>query len=151
MNGMSLELWSDLLSAIDACERNRKTRGLIIASGLQKDIFTAGNDLKELYSKSTSEERYLKFWTAQTTCLTRLLTSRLATVAAIRGACPAGGCITALCCDYRIMSNDVPGATIGLNEVALGISVPRYWIQSVSHSASSRCAELALDSCGVSD
>ena len=35
----------------------------------------------------------------------------------------------AMCCDYRIMSNDVPNAVIGLNEVALGISVPRYWVQ----------------------
>ena len=34
-----------------------------------------------------------------------------------------------MCCDYRIMTSDVAGATIGLNEVALGISVPRYWVQ----------------------
>ena len=34
-----------------------------------------------------------------------------------------------MCCDYRVMTSDVAGATIGLNEVALGISVPRYWIQ----------------------
>jgi Delta3-Delta2-enoyl-CoA isomerase len=45
-------------------------------------------------------------------------------VAAIRGACPAGGCIIALCCDYRIMTEV---GIIGLNEVALGITVPKYW------------------------
>jgi len=41
-------------------------------------------------------------------------------VAAIRGACPAGGCCLSLCCDFRIMTDF---GHIGLNEVALGISV----------------------------
>jgi 3,2-trans-enoyl-CoA isomerase len=58
------------------------------------------------------------------TFLARLYTSRLVTLAAIRGACPAGGCCLALCCDYRIMTET---GAIGLNEVALGISVPKYW------------------------
>jgi len=51
---------------------------------------------------------------------------RQATIACVRGACPAGGCILALCCDYRIMA-DVHSSKIGLNEVALGISPPLYW------------------------
>lgn len=51
VNGMNLDLWTDLLAAIDAAEKNKKTRGLIFASGLTKDIFTAGNDINELYSK----------------------------------------------------------------------------------------------------
>jgi hypothetical protein len=41
-------------------------------------------------------------------------------VAAIRGACPAGGCCLSLCCDFRIMTEF---GHIGLNEVALGIAV----------------------------
>ena len=41
-----------------------------------------------------------------------------------RGACPAGGCILALCCDERVMTDDSTSC-IGLNEVALGIAVPR--------------------------
>ena len=45
-------------------------------------------------------------------------------MAAIRGYCPAGGCVLALCCDARLCTLDT---RIGLNEVALGISVPRYW------------------------
>lgn len=58
------------------------------------------------------------------TFLARLYISRLVTVAAIRGACPAGGCCLALCCDYRIITET---GSIGLNEVALGISVPKFW------------------------
>jgi len=36
----------------------------------------------------------------------------------------ASGCALALCCDYRIQSEK---GTLGLNEVALGIPVPKYW------------------------
>ena len=57
--------------------------------------------------------------------LGELYTSRLVTIAGIRGACPAGGCCLSLCCDYRIMTEGV--GYIGLNEVALGIHVPKYW------------------------
>ena len=50
--------------------------------------------------------------------------SPLVTIAAIRGACPAAGCNIALCCDHRIMTAQ---GYIGLNEVAIGISVPEMW------------------------
>jgi len=40
------------------------------------------------------------------------------------GACPAGGCGLAICCDYRIITAD---GTMGLNEVAIGIQVPKTW------------------------
>jgi len=43
-------------------------------------------------------------------------------VAAISGHSPAGGCILAICCDYRVM---VAGEfIIGLNEIPVGIIVP---------------------------
>ena len=45
-------------------------------------------------------------------------------VAAIRGACPAGGCCLALTCDYRIQTYQ---GNIGLNETALGVPVPPFW------------------------
>lgn len=64
------------------------------------------------------------FWKVSNTFLGRLYLSRLVTIAGIRGACPAGGCCLSLCCDYRIMTRH---GYIGLNEVALGISVPKYW------------------------
>lgn len=60
--------------------------------------------------------------------LLRLYKSPLITICAIRGACPAGGCILSLLCDSRIMTE---AGTIGLNEVALGIPVPYYWVQAM--------------------
>lgn len=42
--------------------------------------------------------------------LARLYRSPLVTVAAIKGACPAGGCCLSLCCDLRVMTEQVRGA-----------------------------------------
>lgn len=58
--------------------------------------------------------------------LARLYCSPLFTVAAVKGACPAGGCCLAMCCDFRIVTKD---ASLGLNEVAIGITVPGNWIK----------------------
>jgi Delta3-Delta2-enoyl-CoA isomerase len=52
--------------------------------------------LQELHAPSTSRARHADFWITQTTFLGRLRRSPLITVAAIRGACPAGGCCMAL-------------------------------------------------------
>lgn len=45
------------------------------------------------------------------------------TAAAINGHAIAGGCVMALCCDYRVAGAD-PKIKIGLNEVALGVRFP---------------------------
>jgi enoyl-CoA hydratase/carnithine racemase len=43
-------------------------------------------------------------------------------VAALPGHAPAGGCVFALCCDYRIMARG--NGRIGLNETQVGLAVP---------------------------
>jgi len=50
----------------------------------------------------------------------QVYSSRLATVSAIKGACPAGGCCLSLCCDLRVMTDF---GHIGLNEVQTGFSM----------------------------
>lgn len=124
VNSFDLAMWSALEQALQQLERTPGVRAVIFTSGLAKDIFTAGNDLGELYAPRTSLERYRAFWTTQNRFLVALHRSPLATVAAIRGACPAGGCAIALCCDARLMTAQ---GSIGLNEVLLGIPVPKYW------------------------
>jgi len=137
VNSLNLDLWSELLSTLTSLESNPRVRGLIFLSGLKRDVFSAGNDINELYAPNTSPARFRSFWTVQTTFLTRLYRSPLLTIAAIRGACPAGGCIIALCCDVRLMCSE-GSPTIGLNEVALGISVPRRWVEIFTQSVGSR-------------
>ncbi|GMH34332.1 hypothetical protein BSKO_02166 [Bryopsis sp. KO-2023] len=124
VNALNLSVWQELHDALKDLENDKRVRGAIFCSGLTRDIFSAGNDLGELYAPQSSEERYYEFWTRQNYFLSDLYKSPLVTVAAIRGQCPAGGCILSMCCDYTVMTET---GSIGLNEVALGIPVPVYW------------------------
>lgn len=126
VNSMDLEFWRLLKSTFQAAEADKNIRGVIFQSTLKKNVFTAGLDIKELHAPSTSEERLKTFWRTLTEVLSSIYGSRLATVAAINGACPAGGCMLAMCCDWRIITYD---GSMGLNEVALGIPVPRVWCE----------------------
>jgi len=69
------------------------------------------------------------------------------TIAAIDGHAPAGGCMIASSCDYRMMT-DLPTLKIGLNESKLGIAPPPWmaeqYIQLVSGAKSYRQAEVSL-------
>ncbi|KAJ1570095.1 hypothetical protein HK096_001731 [Nowakowskiella sp. JEL0078] len=155
VNSMNYALWLQLGDALTYCEShftlsttkqtsappNVKTlhdgrssiRGIIITSALRRHVFTAGNDILELYAPKSNMEQYVQFNTAQNIFLGRLLKTPLLSVAAIRGACPAGGCVLALCCDYRIMTTGTGADVIGLNEVALGIPVPASWIKLMEY------------------
>ena len=121
---MDLAMWRGLDAALQSLEADPSVVAVVFTSGLRRDVFSAGNDLLELYAPKTSAARYAEFWVAQNAFLVRLHRSRLATVAAIRGACPAGGCAISLCSDVRIIT---PEGTMGLNEVQLGIPVPKFW------------------------
>ncbi|KAF8064621.1 Eci1 [Scenedesmus sp. PABB004] len=142
VNSFDTAMWAALGDAVSAVEADPAMAGLIITSGLARDVFTAGNDLSELHAPSTSAEQYARFWAALSRALVGLLTSRLATLAAIRGACPAGGCAIALACDARLM---VGGrGAIGLNEVALGIPVPKFWAGLMARVVGTAHAERLL-------
>jgi enoyl-CoA hydratase/carnithine racemase len=141
VNSLDLAMWQALDAALTALEQEPSIAGVIIVSGLQRDVFSAGNDLKELYPPTTTASRYATFWTTSNRFLCRLARSRLATVAAIRGACPAGGCMMSLCCDHRLA---VAGGTMGLNEVALGIPVPKYWGLMMARLIGAKAADKLL-------
>lgn len=58
-----------------------------------------------------------------------------------QGHSPAGGCLLALCCEYRVMC---PNFTIGLNETRLGIVAPTWFQASMRNVVPVRHAEQAL-------
>ncbi|PRW56572.1 enoyl hydratase isomerase [Chlorella sorokiniana] len=121
VNAMSLGLWRALAAAVERLEADPEVRGVIIASGLRRPIFTAGQDLREIYAPLTTKDATREVWLAMNGCLRRIFASPLATIAAIKGACPAGGCLLTLACDRRIITDS---GSIGLNEVAIGIPLP---------------------------
>ncbi|XP_007435979.1 enoyl-CoA delta isomerase 1, mitochondrial, partial [Python bivittatus] len=108
-------------------------------------VFSAGLDITEMCGRS--EERLAEFWRAVQELWILLYGSRLATVAAINGSSPAGGCLLALSCDYRIMA-DSRKYIIGLNETRLGIVAP-FWfkdclVNTVGHRAAERSLQLGI-------
>jgi len=59
VNSFDRELWAALGETLRALEADSSLRGVVLCSGLGRDVFTAGNDLKELYAPNTSAERWV--------------------------------------------------------------------------------------------
>lgn len=57
VNTLDLQLWRELKDSLTQLERDPSVQGVIYTSGLKRDVFTAGNDLAELYAPKTSEDR----------------------------------------------------------------------------------------------
>lgn len=88
-------------------------------------------------------DRLEKFWLSLQDCFMDLYGTRLATIAAIEGHAPAGGCMLAMACDYRIMKKG-ESAGIGLNETQLGIAAPFWMADLLVRTVGHRCAEKSL-------
>lgn len=93
----------------------------------------------EMYK--SDEIRMSQFWRSLQDVWFKLYGSFYPTAAAINGHSPAGGCLLALCCEYRVM---LPNFTIGLNETKLGIVAPPWFMASLRNTVSNRVAEMAL-------
>ncbi|MCW3119565.1 MAG: enoyl-CoA hydratase, partial [Chitinophagaceae bacterium] len=79
-----------------------------------------GVDLIELYNYN--EDQHREFWTNFLDFVSVFASFKKPAIAAISGHSPAGGCVLALCCDYRIMADGK--YVIGLNELPVGLIVP---------------------------
>lgn len=138
VNSMSLELLQELSSAFEQLQENR-CRGMILTSALPT-VFCAGLDIKELHKPDM--KRANVFWTTFQDTWLNLYGASYPTVAVINGHSPAGGCLIALTCDYRVMVG--PNFNIGLNETKLGIVPPKWVSEMMVRAISYRQAELAL-------
>ena len=93
--------------------------GGVILTG-KEGFFSSGIDLIEAYDYN--EEHIRAFWVDFLAMQITLASFKKPLVAAITGHSPAGGCIMAIACDYRVMAEGK--FIIGLNEVPVGIIVP---------------------------
>lgn len=139
VNSLNLEFLQEISSKLEECKKN-KSRGLIITSNYD-GVFCAGLDILEMYKPDP--ERVRKFWTTLQDAWILLYSVSYPTVAVINGHAPAGGCLISCCAEYRIMCKNY---TIGLNETALGIVAPSWFVDSMKNVTGLRQAELALTS-----
>lgn len=126
-----------ITAAVSEAERDPECRGVVVASG-QPGIFSAGLDITEMHKPDAN--RLPAFWSALQEMWMKLSCSPLATVAAVEGHSPAGGCMLAMSCDWRVMSTGAAGKpfTIGLNETKLGIVAPSWFTDTMAYTIGAR-------------
>ncbi len=118
-NALDLELVTELSQAIERVKLDADICGLVLTSANDK-FFSIGFDIPRLFDLSPDD--FATFYRAFNRLCLDLYTLPKPTAAAITGHATAGGCILALCCDYRII---VQGRKlVGLNEIKLGVPVP---------------------------
>lgn len=117
-NPINAEMVSELTAYILSIADDDEIGGLILTG--KGGFFSAGLDLIEVYDYNEQQSR--EFWTSFLNLQAVLVNFKKPLVAAISGHSPAGGCVMALCCDYRIMA--AGKFIIGLNEIPVGIIVP---------------------------
>ncbi|KAK9767579.1 dodecenoyl-CoA isomerase [Basidiobolus ranarum] len=111
-------------------------KGLVLTSNLNHQ-FSAGLDLRELHRPNPSDlTDYLRLFIKTLRVLTAL---PLPTAAVYNGHALAGGAVFGLACErrflYRGQPSKAPKGTsywVGLNEVAIGISIPPF-LRELSH------------------
>ena len=117
-NAINQQMLDELYGAVTAAAENPAAEGLVLHG--KPGFFSAGMDLIALYDYNEVEVK--RFWLSFMALVRALAAFEKPAVAAINGHSPAGGCILALCCDYRIMADG--DYIIGLNEIPVGIIVP---------------------------
>jgi enoyl-CoA hydratase/carnithine racemase len=124
VNALNTELCRALIAALNSA-MGEGVLGIVL-SGNEK-IFSAGMDVPYLMSLGEDRHALMDGWQAFFGAARTLAESRIPVVAAVTGHAPAGGCVLALCCDYRIMARSIDPAhpfAIGLNETQVGLVVP---------------------------
>ena len=124
VNALDPDLCNAVRDAVDAAPGNG-ARALVLSGGL--GVFSAGLDVPYLLGLGDERAGLMAAWGAFFGACGAIARCPVPIVAAIDGHNPAGGCVLALCCDYRIMAGAPEGAKpfrIGLNEVAVGLVAP---------------------------
>jgi len=136
-NALNREMITELNDILTNISSDPNIAGVIITG--KEPFFSAGLDLIELYNYN--EEEAKSFWNLFLNFVANITSFKKPLVAAINGHSPAGGCVIALACDYRVMAEGK--YIIGLNEVPVGIIVPNsifnlyaFWLGAATASRS---------------
>ncbi len=129
-NALNSEFVQALDEVLQKVKNDAAVRGLVLGSSNEK-FFSIGLDIPGLYE--LNREDFRDFFRVFNRVCMDLYTLPKPTVAAITGHALAGGCILALCCDWRFIAEG--RKLMGLNEVKLGVPVP-YLADRMLHALS---------------
>jgi enoyl-CoA hydratase len=116
-NAIDDTLVEGLVATLAEAESDPAIRGILLTAGGK--IFCPGLDLQELFPLDREAmERFMLHFSA---AVLTLYTFPKPVVAALHGHALAGGCVLALCADWRVLRR---GAVTGLNEVKVGVPLP---------------------------
>ena len=117
-NALNHDLIKSILNELKKIERDDSIRGIILTG--REGMFSAGLDIVELYDK---DKDYMRdFWNLFSNLLLKIYSYPKLIFSAISGHSPAGGTVISIMTDYRIMTTGK--YLIGLNEVAVGLTMP---------------------------
>ncbi|MGY1408976.1 enoyl-CoA hydratase/isomerase family protein [Luteimonas sp. A611] len=117
VNALNPELCGLLVESVAAAVADG-ARGIVLSGG--PGAFSAGLDVPHLLTLDAAGLRAA--WQGFIDAARALAQSPVPVVAALNGHAPAGGCVLALCCDYRVMAEG--DYRIGLNETQVGLVAP---------------------------
>jgi enoyl-CoA hydratase/carnithine racemase len=117
-NALDSDLLARLYDALLAAPGNG-AQAIVLGSSFP-NFFSGGMDVPHLLAHDFAgmTATWRKFFAV----CRALASSPVPVAAAISGHAPAGGCVLALCCDYRLMARG--NGRIGLNETQVGLAVP---------------------------
>jgi enoyl-CoA hydratase len=123
-NAITPALLEDLIDALDAAREDDSVRAVVLTG--EGRFFSAGLDIRggiDFQALASTEGTPADPFAALRTCMLAFLRFPKPTVAMVQGHAIAGGLVLVLACDYRLgLDGDY---RIGLNEVAIGASLPR--------------------------
>jgi len=117
-NPLNQQMLVELGQVLDDTQTDPAIEGIILHG--KEGFFSAGLDLIELYTCDEIASR--NWWQTFVDLVCRFVAFDKPAIAAVSGHSPAGGCVLALCCDYRVMIRG--DFIIGLNEIPVGLPIP---------------------------
>ncbi len=118
-NAINLELVKQITKNLQKIKADPEIHSVVLSSANNK-FFAIGFDIPELIKLPRNE--FKVFYQSYNQLCLDLFSFPKPSIAALTGHAIAGGCILALCCDYRFIAEG--RKLMGLNEVKLGVPIP---------------------------
>lgn len=139
-NALNLQLLNQLAESLQKVKEDTGVHGLVLGCANEK-FFSIGFDIPALF-ELTRDDFNIFYRTYNRVCMD-LYTLPKPTIAALTGHAIAGGCVLALCCDYRFIADGKK--LMGLNEIKLGVPVPYPGDRILSQMVGARKAQEIME------